>query len=98
MVPAASVSVLVLGRARGGVAAADLTRPERPSRCTLPITALRVTPLASSPAIWLALRPSSHNFFSCSTRSSVQDIDLPPKTSSFLEADADGAKSFQRTH
>ena len=33
-----------------------VARPESPSRCTLPITALRVT-LPSRPAIWLALKP-----------------------------------------
>src|SRR4051812_27039224 len=62
------------GRALRGRGAADeglLARPERPSRCTLPITALRVT-LPSSAAIWLAESPASHSFFSCSTRSSVQ--------------------------
>ena len=32
-----------------------VARPERPSRWTLPITALRVTP-PSRPAIWLALK------------------------------------------
>src|SRR5215218_236344 len=51
---------------RDGVA-----RPDRPSRWTLPITALRVTP-PSCLAIWLALRPSSQSFFSEATRSSVQ--------------------------
>src|SRR5690606_20101264 len=49
------------------------TRFERPSRCTLPMTALRVTP-PSSLAIWLADWPSAHIFFSVSTRSSVQDM------------------------
>src|SRR3954449_6616353 len=57
------------GAAEGGV----LARPDRPSRCTLPITALRVT-LPSSAAIWLADRPASQSFFNCSTRSSVQVI------------------------
>src|SRR5580704_6702808 len=54
-----------------------VARPERPSRCTLPITALRVTP-PSCLAIWLAERPSSQSFFNNSTRSSVQPIGLPP--------------------
>ena len=45
----------------------------RPSRCTLPMTALRVT-LPMRPAIWLALRPSVQSFLSSSTRSSVQAI------------------------
>jgi hypothetical protein len=48
-----------------------LARPASPRRCTLPITALRVTP-PSSAAIWLAESPSAHSFFSNSTRSSVQ--------------------------
>ncbi len=48
-----------------------LARPERPSRWTLPITALRVT-FPSSAAIWLAESPASQSFFSCSTRSSDQ--------------------------
>src|SRR6202789_688074 len=48
-----------------------LARPARPSRWTLPITALRVTPPRAR-AIWLAERPSVHKFLSCSTRSSDQ--------------------------
>src|SRR5882757_8884862 len=48
-----------------------LARPDRPSRCTLPITELREMP-PSSAAIWLADNPSLHSFFSVSTRSSVQ--------------------------
>src|SRR4030081_3860401 len=62
------------GRALRGRGAAEeglLARPERPSRWTLPITALRVT-FPSSAAIWLAESPLSQSFFSCSTRSSVQ--------------------------
>src|SRR2546430_9498729 len=47
-----------------------LARPDNPSRCTLPITALRVTP-PSSAAIRLAESPSAHSFFRSSTRSSV---------------------------
>src|SRR5262245_10978471 len=58
-------------RWRGAAEEGDLARPESPSRCTLPITALRVTP-PSSAAIWLADNPSAHSFFSNSTRSSVQ--------------------------
>ena len=58
-------------RWRGTEEEGALARPERPSRCTLPITALRVMP-PSSPAIWLAERPSAHSFFRSSTRSSVQ--------------------------
>src|SRR6476660_7058963 len=54
-----------------------LARPERPRRCTLPITALRVMP-PSSPAIWLADSPSAQSFFRSSTRSSVQDMSLYP--------------------
>src|SRR5262245_16981966 len=58
-------------RRRGAAEDGDLARPESPRRCTLPITALRVTP-PSSAAIWLAESPSAHSFFSNSTRSSVQ--------------------------
>src|SRR5437588_2313131 len=58
-------------RWRGTEEEGALARPERASRCTLPMTALRVMP-PSSPAIWLAERPSAHNFFKSSTRSSVQ--------------------------
>src|SRR5437868_7388881 len=47
-----------------------LARPDNPSRCTLPITALRVMP-PSSAAIRLAESPSAHSFFRSSTRSSV---------------------------
>src|SRR3569623_1739748 len=53
-----------------------VARPERPRRCTLPITALRVTP-PSCLAIWLADRPSSQSIFSVTTRSSVQPISSP---------------------
>ena len=53
--------------------AAPAARFDRPSRCTLPITALRVTP-PSSLAIWLADCPSAHIFFRVSTRSSVHDM------------------------
>ncbi len=58
-----------------GAAVVVLPRPESFKRCTLPITALRLTP-PSCAAIWLALKPSFHNFFSSSTRSSVQFIAL----------------------
>src|SRR6185369_17260288 len=54
-----------------------VARPDRPRRCTLPITALRVTP-PSRPAIWLALSPSDHSFFKRSTRSSFQAIRSSP--------------------
>src|SRR5258708_5590163 len=64
-------------RARGAEDDGDLARPESPSRCTLPITALRVMP-PSSPAIWLADNPSAQSFLSNSTRSSVQDMSLYP--------------------
>ena len=49
-----------------------VARPDRPRRCTLPITALRVTPPPRVLAIWLADWPSSQSFFSAPTRSSVQ--------------------------
>src|SRR5260370_2210377 len=52
-----------------------LARPDSPSRCTLPITALRVTP-PSSAAIRLAESPSAHSFFRSSTRSSVHILPL----------------------
>src|SRR5687768_751959 len=55
-----------------GAELAGLARPLSLSRWTLPITALRVTPSPSTPAIWLALSPSIHSFLSSSTRSSVQ--------------------------
>ena len=58
-------------RWRGAAEEGLLARPDRPSRCTLPITALRVT-FPSSAAIWLAESPASQSFFSCSTRSSDQ--------------------------
>src|SRR4029077_6540970 len=58
-------------RWRGTEEEGALARPERPRRCTLPMTALRVIP-PSSPAIWLAERPSAHSFLRSSTRSSVQ--------------------------
>jgi hypothetical protein len=47
--------------------------PDRPRRCTLPITALRVTP-PSCLAIWLADKPSSQSRLSKSTLSSVQPM------------------------
>ncbi len=46
-------------------------RDFRPSRCAFPITALRLTPPSSS-AIWLAVDPPSHIFWSVPMRSSVQ--------------------------
>src|ERR1700761_581284 len=60
-------------RGRGEALDVLLARPDRPRRCTLPITALRVMP-PSSAAIWLAERPSDHSFLSSSTRSSVHDM------------------------
>src|SRR5215472_15041069 len=60
-------------RGRGAALELLLARPESPSRCTFPITALRVMP-PSSAAIWLAERPSDHSFFRSSTRSSVHDM------------------------
>ena len=53
-------------------------RPDRPRRCTLPITALRVTPPPRALAIWLADWPSSHSFLSAPTRSSVQPGFMSP--------------------
>src|ERR1039457_4422157 len=57
-----------------------LARPDRPRRCTLPMTALRVIP-PSSAAIWLADRPSAHSFVSSATLSSVQPIGFSPQAS-----------------
>src|SRR5579884_2207873 len=65
---------------RGVALEVPLARPDRPSRCTLPITALRVMP-PSSAAIWLADKPSDQSFFKSSTRSSVHDIHSPSSTS-----------------
>src|SRR5207302_5079314 len=62
-------------RGRGAAEEGLLARPDRPRRCTLPMTALRVIP-PSSAAIWLADRPSAHNFLRFSTRSSVHDMAL----------------------
>jgi hypothetical protein len=56
---------------RAEVAPPAFARPGRFKRCTLPITALRLTP-PSCAAIWLALNPSDQSFLSRSTRSSVQ--------------------------
>src|SRR5580704_5892198 len=66
-------------RGRGAALDVLLARPDRPSRCTLPMTALRVMP-PSSAAIWLAERPSDHSFFKSSTRSSVHDMPSPPSS------------------
>src|SRR5436190_18811809 len=74
----------VLGlRWRGTEDDGALARPESPRRWTLPITALRVMP-PSSPAIWLADRPSPQSFLSRSTRSSVQDMGLSIRRSNSL--------------
>src|SRR5690349_5231800 len=70
-------------RTRGAEDDADLARPDRPRRWTLPITAFRVMP-PSSPAIWLAESPSAQSFFSSSTRSSVQDMRVSPLSDSRL--------------
>src|SRR6056297_4134882 len=61
-----------VGAGFASLAAPDAPEPlrlDRPRRCTLPITALRVTP-PNSLAIWLADCPSPHIFFNRSTRSS----------------------------
>src|SRR3569833_3141213 len=70
---ARTVGVLCATGSRGRAEREGLARPARPSRGTLPITALRVTPPRAR-AIWLAERPSVHNVLSCSTRSSDQFI------------------------
>src|SRR3954471_3520469 len=64
-------------RGRGDAEDGLLARPERPRRCTLPITAFRVIP-PSSAAIWLAESPSVQSFLSNSTRSSVHDMSRFP--------------------
>src|SRR3546814_75988 len=46
-----------------------------PSRCALPMTALRLTPPSAS-AIWLAVIPFSHIALSVSMRSSVQAMSV----------------------
>src|SRR5579862_501015 len=51
-----------------------VTRPARPKRCTLPITAFRLMPPPITLAMWLAESPSVQSDFSCSMRSSVQLI------------------------
>ncbi len=62
------------GALKAGRAGCDgLGRPLRPRRCTLPMTALRVTP-PSCRATWLADKPSSHSFFKVEIRSSDQSI------------------------
>src|SRR6056297_808618 len=69
-------SDLAAGLALAAVSAPDAAAPFRfdsPRRCTLPITALRVTP-PSSLAIWLADWPSLQSFLRSSTRSSLQDM------------------------
>src|SRR5258708_5739543 len=63
-------------RWRGTEADGLLARPDRPSRCTFPITELREMP-PSSAAIWEADNPSLHSFLRTSTRSSVQFMALP---------------------
>src|SRR6056297_943820 len=76
---AAAFGASASGAAAGAAFAtgAEPLRLDSPSRCTLPITALRVTP-PSSFAIWLADWPSPHNRFNSSTRSSLHDIrDFP---------------------
>src|SRR6201996_1423515 len=70
-------------RGRGEALDVLLARPERPSRCTFPITALRVMP-PSSAAIWLAERPSDQSFFKSSTRSSVHDIPNPASSPAMI--------------
>ena len=84
-------------RAPAGMAVGALTRPDMPSRCTLPITALRVTPPASSAAMRLALRPSIQSLRRSSTRSSVQDItpSLPMLPSAMVWSACLGPWSFR---
>jgi len=70
-----------------------LARPDRPKRWTLPITALRVTP-PSLVAIWLADKPSAHNFVKISTLSSVHAMPDSP----FLESKAGIKPTDKVTH
>src|SRR5690606_41465266 len=64
-----------------------VARPDRPRRCTLPMTALRVTPPPSCLAIWLADWPSSQSFASAPTRSSVQPAVMMPSGDSTYGAE-----------
>src|SRR5690606_29773854 len=64
---------LAAGLAAAAAGFPATVRFDSPRRCTLPMTALRVTP-PNSLAIWLADWPSPHSFFSTSTRSSLQDM------------------------
>ena len=77
--PPARLGSRCLRGARGCAARGCCARPDRLRRCTLPITAFRVTPDPRRPAIWLALSPSVQSFFRSSTRSSVQDNFAPPR-------------------
>lgn len=65
------------GRGRCDFIREVVARPDNPSRCTLPMTALRVTP-PRRPAIWLALNPSDQSFLRSSTLSSVQAMLVAP--------------------
>ena len=56
------VRLIDLARRLGLCARTFATRPDRPRRWTLPITALRVTPWPMRAAIWLAVKPSDHAF------------------------------------
>ena len=69
----------------------------RPSRCALPITALRETPPSSS-AIWLAVMPWVQSAFSRSIRSSVHDMLLSLRSDGLrvpASATSDGAVNDQ---
>src|SRR5690606_34211750 len=82
------------GAGLGSLALTGEGRALRPSRCALPITALRETPPSSS-AIWLAVAPLSHILVSVAIRSSVQLIRIPSVRRAVRAPDA--AVSCQRT-
>lgn len=52
-------------------------RPDNPSLCALPMTALRVVDSPSAMAIWLAVSPSVQSFVNKAMRSSVQAMLSP---------------------
>jgi hypothetical protein len=83
--------------ARGAAVRGAWALPDRLSLCTLPMTALRVTPWLSRTAIWLALRPSVQSFLRSSTRSSVQDIFAPPWLSSVTSSPTRNSSHFAGT-
>jgi hypothetical protein len=70
-------AVAAARRPQRGQAFTGEGRLSRPSRCALPITALRVTPSPSISAIWVAVMPPSQPCLSFAMRSSVQAMVVP---------------------